>query len=92
MGVDGEHKVEIDVNWTYQEFCLEPAITGAAQQKIIVNSDDCCDFERITITESAGIFQVDKTPRGQAHSSVGAPFITWTSYFSWPKLNWRFWL
>lgn len=58
--VGGEHKVEIDVNWTYQEFLLETATTGATITKVIVNSDDCCDFERITVTESEGKLRVEK--------------------------------
>jgi VCBS repeat-containing protein len=95
VGVGGQHKVEIDVNWTYQEFSLEPAAqltTGATLQKLIVNSDDCCDFERITVTQSGGTLQADKIPRGKLHGADGEPCITWRSYFSWPKLNWRFWL
>jgi hypothetical protein len=92
VGVGGQHKVEIDVNWTYQEFSLEPATAGATLQKIVVNSDDCCDFERITITESGGKFQVDKIPRGQVNASDSGLFNTRRSYFSWPKFNWRFWL
>ncbi|KAG0558805.1 hypothetical protein KC19_10G056300 [Ceratodon purpureus] len=93
VAVGSEHKVEIDVNWTYQEFSLEPVLTaGATLQKIIVNSDDCCDFERITITESDGKLQADKTPRGQLNDADSASFNTWRSYFGWPKFNWRFWL
>lgn len=99
--VGGKHTIEIDVHWTYQEFALEPVTSGAtALMKIIVNSDDCCDYERLTVTESGGKFQVDKVAR--AHFNYGTdgrhPEVRrgWESYFTWlsnwPKFNWRFWL
>ncbi|KAG0561104.1 hypothetical protein KC19_9G037500 [Ceratodon purpureus] len=90
IGVGGEYKVEIDVNWTYQEFSLQPA-KGRGLKKIIVSSDDCCDFERLTVTESGGEFQVDKVARGQSNSRVPSIINSWRRYFTWPKFNWRFW-
>ncbi|KAG0626394.1 hypothetical protein M758_2G122400 [Ceratodon purpureus] len=92
IAAGGEHKVEIDVNWTYQEFSLEPVKAGLLK-KIVVNSDDCCDFKRITVTESEGKLQVDKVPRGQFSTHAPPLFNTWRTFFTLPKwIKWRFWL
>ena len=92
IAVGGEHKVDLDVNWTYQEFSLEQFKQGVTK-KIVVSSDDCCDFERLTVTESRGEFQVDKVARGQKSDAPhDVPLISnWSSFFTWPKLSWRFW-
>jgi len=92
----GEHKIEIDVNWTYQEFCLEPTNAGLVLQKIILSSDDCCDFELMTVTISEGKLQLEKVARGQTNDDIDhRPVVTkWMSLFTslpaWPKFNWRF--
>ncbi|KAG0587364.1 hypothetical protein KC19_2G159200 [Ceratodon purpureus] len=92
IAAGGEHKVEIDVNWTYQEFSLEPVKAGLLK-KIVVNSDDCCDFKRLTVTESEGKLQVDKVPRGQFSTHAPPLFHTWRTFFTLPKwIKWRFWL
>jgi hypothetical protein len=92
--VGGEHKIELDVNWTYQEFSLVPK--GLAVKKIILDSDDCCDYERITVTISGGTLQLDKVARGQINADhPGDHLANWKFYFNWrptwPKFNWRFW-
>lgn len=89
----GEHKVEIDVNWTYQEFSLEPVKAGTGSlEKIVVSSDDCCDFERISVTESGGRLHVGKVARGQSHTGTVSFISNWRTYFTSPKFKWRFWL
>jgi hypothetical protein len=92
----GEHKVEIDVNWTYREFALQPVRAGGSKNNLVVSSDDCCDFERLTVTQSGGKFEVDKVARGQYFSNVvppaGVPLAirNWRSFFTWPpKFNWK---
>ena len=45
----GEYKMQIDVNWTYQEFLVQDKCNQANQ--LFINSDDCCDYERITIKD-----------------------------------------
>ena len=95
IAAGGQHKVEIDMNWTYQEFSLEPVKASMPKSKIVVNSDDCCDYEQITVTEFNGKLQVDKVARGQSNSTRQAvPSIIkdWWSYFtSWPTFKWRVW-
>jgi hypothetical protein len=59
----GEFKMQVDLNWTYQEFLLEDAADAA--KKLTVNSDDCCDFKRITVTEVDGKLDVVRVPRHQ---------------------------
>lgn len=83
--IGGEHEIEIDVNWTYHEFSLEAADCGA--KKVLINSDDCFDYEQITVTEGGGNLEVSKVARFRASCKVdelpvlaSAP----TSYFTWP--------
>jgi hypothetical protein len=40
-----EYTMRLRVDWTYQEFLLED--NHNTGKKIFVNSDDCCDYERI---------------------------------------------
>lgn len=46
-----EYRMQIDVNWTYQEFVLQDK--SDAGKQLFINSDDCCDYERITVQELA---------------------------------------
>lgn len=59
----GEVNMQVDLNWTYQEFLLEDKTDAA--KKVFVNSDDCCDYERITITEVNGKLDFVTVPRHQ---------------------------
>jgi hypothetical protein len=45
--VGGEYQMQLDVNWTYREFLVQDQTDRAKQ--LFINSDDCCDYERITI-------------------------------------------
>jgi hypothetical protein len=53
-------KLRVDYNDTYQEFLMG---VDKAGNKLIVTSDECCDFKCITITESDGKFDVQREPR-----------------------------
>jgi len=79
--------MELGVDWTYQEFMLED--TRGAGKKLFVNSDDCCDYERITVKESAeeeGKLLGVRVPRkrfSEEEDHVGAKKGTF---------SWRFWM
>lgn len=60
----GEYKMLVDLNWTYQEFVLEGC--ADATMKLSVNSDDCCDYQRITVTEADGKLDALREPRQQS--------------------------
>jgi hypothetical protein len=63
------HAMELCMNWTYQEFLLEEKILNdVVGKRLFVNSDDCCDYERITIKEADGKFIVDRVPRKQSNA------------------------
>ena len=47
--VGSEYRLEVDYNWTYQEFLLEDKCNAA--NRLYLSSDDCFDCERITIRE-----------------------------------------
>lgn len=57
-----KHTMRIDYNDTYQEFLIGVDESG---KKLIVTSDECCDYKCITITEVDGHFNVHKVPRRQ---------------------------
>lgn len=83
-----QHALRLCMNWTYQEFSLEAfsncKLGDVEGKKLFVNSDDCCDYERITIKESeAGQFVVDRVARKQAKPEVQS--------YKW-SFPWRFWL
>jgi hypothetical protein len=61
--VGGEYRMQVDVNWTYQEFVLQDK--RDAENQVLINSDDCCDYERITVKEINGKFDVQRDLRKQ---------------------------
>lgn len=72
--------MELCVDWTYQEFMLED--TRGAGKKLFVNSDDFCDYERITVKdaeEEEGKLLGVRVPRKRISEEVGAK----KGYFSW---------
>lgn len=79
-----QHAMELCMNWTYQEFLLEQKYSDAELKKLFVNSDDCCDYERITVKESDGKFIVDRVPRKQVKAEE-------KTVQKW-SFSWRFWL
>ncbi|KAG0607389.1 hypothetical protein M758_8G024300 [Ceratodon purpureus] len=79
----GEYAMELCMDWTYQEFMLEDKSDSG--RKLFVNSDDCCDYERITVTESDGKLLVVRVPRKRFQSCEQTSTKK-------SKLTWRFWL
>lgn len=82
--VGGEYQMHLDVNWTYREFLVQDKTDRARQ--LCINSDDCCDYERITIKEVDGAFDVHRELRQQFRTSSGA--VEETSAIS----SWKLWL
>jgi hypothetical protein len=68
--VGGEYQMQLDVNWTYREFLVQDQTDRAKQ--LFINSDDCCDYERITIKDIDGAFGVHRELREQFRTSSGA--------------------
>jgi hypothetical protein len=82
----GEYKLQIDVNWTYQEFLVQDKSDRANQ--LVINSDDCCEYERITIKEVNGKFDVQRDLRKQVRTSSTAKEGSSTGTIS----SWKLWL
>ncbi|KAG0583254.1 hypothetical protein M758_3G122700 [Ceratodon purpureus] len=83
----GEYTMRLCVDWTYQEFLLEDnRNTG---KKLFVNSDDCCDYERITVKESDGVFVVETVPRKQFVSETEESDAVQKKP---EKSSWKFWM
>lgn len=95
--VGGEYRMQIDVNWTYQEFLVQDKSDAANQ--LFLNSDDCCDYERITIKEKAdGKLEVQTLLRKQFRSAPCSSILEEEgSAGAYPKLvnamsSWKAWL
>lgn len=66
----GEHTMMVDYNDTYQEYLLLGV--DCKGKNLILNSDECCDYKRITITELAnGEFDVETESRDEEWMSTG---------------------
>jgi hypothetical protein len=65
-----KHTMQVDYSDTYQEFLMGKDRTG---KNIIVTSDDCCDYQCITITEVDGKFTVYRVPRIRSRSGEQEP-------------------
>lgn len=85
MKTGGEYAMELCSDWTYQEFMLEDK--SDAGKKLFVNSDDCCDYERITVKESDGKLLVVRVPRKQCNACAQEQTAGKKG-----KFTWRFWL
>lgn len=83
MKAGGEYKMQVDVNWTYQEFVLEVDST----MKLSVNSDDCCDYERITVTETDGKLDALREPRQQSVGTNSLAVVDESTTRRSPPLN-----
>lgn len=97
------HTVRLCVDWTYQEFLLQGQADAA--MTLSVTSDDCCDYERITVKEAHGKFFVDTVARklafggptaeirNEEDEAVGVAAITTTLPLKTETtmFRWRFW-
>ncbi len=81
-----KHTMNVDCNTTYHEFLMGVDIKG---KRLIVSSDECCDYKCIIIKEVDGEFNVEMEPRCQFgdEATVETPNAVKKS-----KLSWRFWL
>ena len=67
---DGEYTMEVDFNATYCEYFMG-AVHAATDKKLVVSTDDCCDYKSITIKElSNGTLEVHKEPRSSAPATT----------------------
>lgn len=77
-GGGGEYRMHVNMNDTYREFMVG---IGSEGKRVIVTSDDCCDFQCITIKEVNGQIDLLREPRQQATSSANTaakrPWFTW---------------
>ena len=77
--------MNVDYNATYQEFLMGVDAKG---KRLILSSDECCDYKCIVIKEVDGEFDVEKEPRRHfSNEAVNTPAAAKKSKFSW-----RFWL
>lgn len=68
----GNYTMDMDVNGTYREFQITGSTSsGPADEgkKLVLSSDECCDYSCITIKEGDGKFDVHKEPRRRPSSS-----------------------
>jgi len=94
----GEHyTVRLCLDWTYQEFVLEGKSDAAMQY--FVSSDDCCDYERITVKEAQpGVFVTETVARKQAFGGreeaddAAAQTPPSLSLKKETMFRWRFWV
>ncbi|KAG0586073.1 hypothetical protein KC19_2G061700 [Ceratodon purpureus] len=88
-----EYTMRLCMDWTYQEFVLEA--DGDPGRKLVVNSDDCCDYERITVKESDGVYAVHIVPRKtfceteELDTAVATKETFWRRFFG--QLKRLFW-
>lgn len=92
------YTVRLCVDWTYQEFVLEDQSDAA--NKLYVNSDDCCDYERIVVKEADGVLYVETVARQHLHLLGGrdldapvqdrSPFMA--ENFMEKMSAWKFWV
>lgn len=82
--------LRVGYNDTYQEFLMG---VDKAGNKLIVTSDECCDYKRITITESCdGKFDVEREPRRRPDAAADSsePDAA-AAPASKKQSSWRFW-
>lgn len=88
-----KHKLRVGYSDTYQEFLMGVDKSG---KKLIVTSDDCCDYKCITISEVDGKFDVQREPRrhfSHADDSSTADNAQPSAIASKKptRSSWRFW-
>jgi hypothetical protein len=91
---DRDYTMPVDFNATYQEYLMGEDSNG---KKLIVSTDDCCDYKSITIKEKNGQFDVQKVPRRAVATPESANYSNEQTSSAAaggkkPKANWRFWM
>ena len=82
---DGEYTIEVDFNATYHEYFMG-AVHAATDKKLVVSTDDCCDYKSITVKELGnGTFEVHKEPRSAPATTP--PAVTPTNYSNGSSLS-----
>ena len=67
---DRKYTIEVDFNATYHEYFMG-AVHGASDKKLVVSTDDCCDYKSITIKDLGnGTLEVLKEPRSSAPATT----------------------
>lgn len=87
----GEYKMHVNMNDTYREFTV--GVVGAdpadSKAKVIVTSDDCCDFQCITIQEVDGEIELLRQPRDLQQTVMGG---TTAAAKKKPWFSWGLWV
>lgn len=83
----GEYKLHVNMNDTYREFSVGIVGTDSADsmKRVIVSSDDCCEFKCITIKEVGGEIELLHQPRAEQQTLVSGSTSASKkkSWFSW---------
>jgi hypothetical protein len=82
----GEYRMQVNMNDTYREFLVG---VGSEGKKMIVTSDDCCDYECITIKEDGGNIDLLRQPRAGATADVVVASPAKASKKS--RFTWKIW-
>nr|PNR38283.1 hypothetical protein PHYPA_021394 [Physcomitrium patens] len=88
LPMGAKHNLRVDFNDTYHEFLLG---VDKAGKRLIVTSDDCCDYKCIIITEADGMFNVKQEPRMQYRHSEEDHAVAPTDVKKRPTSSWKFW-
>jgi hypothetical protein len=73
LGRGATHTVPVDYTDTYQEYKFTTRQQQGSSRSLVVTSDDCCDYKRITIMEMDGQLTVQREPRQLAAPPAPAP-------------------
>lgn len=74
LGRGATHTMPVDRSDTYQEYKFSTRQQpGSSSRSLVVTSDDCCDYKRITIMEVDGQLTVQREPRQLAAPPAPAP-------------------
>ena len=87
----GEYTMRLCMDWTYQEFVLEGS--SNPRKRVFVSSDDCCDYERMTVKECDGAFSVATVARKEFRETEQSDTAMDEHITIAKKGNscWRFW-
>lgn len=88
----GQFRMPVNMNDTYREFLV--GVDSDARKTVIVTSDDCCDYQCITIKEIAdGTIDLLREPRHQQQTDGTAKLEQMTSQAAKkPWFAWKMWV